>query len=285
MSLINNMLTYLRFSLLSLLITTNIYTIETDFYVLTIPKSGTHLLIKCIELLSTKKFNNGMHVLSLGAFYFNGDRADKNTTLAEFTKQILDLKRTNVFPISHFHLGPLLNQFLITHPEYATIINIRDLRDTCVSAAFFMKEQITQEIGSSNFDDHLMYIITMKHIVPSQKILNIYRNAEEAVLWYHRENVIVCRFEDLVGEKGGGTRFQQEEQIKMLNRFIGKPLKEKLIQYIGDILFGKEFKPDVSGTFREGQIGSWKKYFKPEHIAAFKEHMGHLQLALGYELD
>jgi len=41
--------------------------------------------------------------------------------------------------------------------------------------------------------------------------------------------------------------------------------------------------PKKSKTFRAGKTGEWKKYFKPEHKALFKEVSGDLLVRLGYE--
>ena len=92
---------------------------------------------------------------------------------------------------------------------------------------------------------------------------------------------LVVRFEDLVGEQGGGSRLVQLATIQRIAEHIGKPVTFDQSAVVAAELFGG------TGTFREGQIGSWKKYFTPPVKAAFKAAPGANQLLieLGYEKD
>ena len=87
-------------------------------------------------------------------------------------------------------------------------------------------------------------------------------------------------FEDLVGEKGGGSKESQLEVIKAIVKHLDISLTEKEIQEnVIDKLFGG------TGTFREGKIGAWKNYFTPEHKKLFKLYGGEMLIKLGYEKD
>jgi hypothetical protein len=97
-----------------------------------------------------------------------------------------------------------------------------------------------------------------------------------ALEWMKDPSVFVCRFEHLIGPKGGGNPLQQKETIDALGRYLGYILSSEDIIYIQDHLFGE------TDTFREGKIGSWKKHFLPQHTELFKHVMGKELLELGY---
>jgi hypothetical protein len=99
--------------------------------------------------------------------------------------------------------------------------------------------------------------------------------------WFKAKNFMVVRFEDLVGEKGGGSAQKQLETVMKIGQHINSPLTpEKALDIIRKLFGG-------TWTFREGQIGGWKKYFTPTVMRAFKSRKGLMQLLvdLGYEKD
>jgi len=70
--------------------------------------------------------------------------------------------------------------------------------------------------------------------------------------WVKDKNVLVVKFEDLVGPKGGGSDYKQTETLKQVCSHIGIP--PDLIPRIKKELFGPG-RP----TFRKGQTDSWKE--------------------------
>lgn len=259
---------------------------DQKFIVLTIPKSGTHLINKLVTMLTDRKRNTTWEQpFKLGGFLFVGDNPECFIDNALFAEKLNSVFSKQEFPITHFNLGTPVKTFLQTHPDWVPIIQIRDLRDACVSCVFMCKDAIAKEIGTYNFDQQLMYVITMRDKTPANKIINIYRYAEEAVYWYHREDVIVCRFEHLVGEQGGGSLEKQQQQVLAIAQALKVDLDADGLDVICRDLFGVTRGPQLYSNFRKGQIGSWKQYFKYSHQKAFKHYMGHLQSALGYPED
>ncbi len=90
---------------------------------------------------------------------------------------------------------------------------------------------------------------------------------------------MLVKFENLIGPKGGGSYEQQLKTIMKISQHLGIPLSLQKIQTVIADLFGGTW------TFREGQIGGWKKYFTPEIKKAFKQDPRLIQLLidLGYE--
>jgi hypothetical protein len=79
------------------------------------------------------------------------------------------------------------------------------------------------------------------------------------------ENTLLTRFENLVGPRGGGDRMLQKIEISKLATFLGLELSSSRIDEICNSCYGK------SHTFRTGQIGGYKKRFKPFHHKEFME--------------
>lgn len=222
----------------------------------------------------------------LGGFFFPEDGPEHEIVQADLELFCNKWKSENRYSLAHFNFATPFFLFSIQHPEYVKIIQIRDLRDTLVSCVFFQREEIKKETGLSTFDDMLMYLIRKDKTLPSPTVMNIYRHAKNASEWIKEPNVVVCRFENLVGPKGGGDLLIQQKSISMLANFLNVSLTESRLNEISDDLFGFATGGAFNGTFREGKIGSWKQLFKKEHIQAFEEEgWADLQLSLGYLLD
>ena len=180
----------------------------------------------------------------------------------------------------------------MNHPTRKGILIIRDPRDVCVSGVGFrtnrwfspedydgkipirLNKLELQKWNQSNFDEKLMIIIANEFPLPYSQVNYEYELALKAM---ETGRFFLIKFEDLVGSKGGGSDKKQYKTIKALLKFLGLKRSEKRIKYAQKHLFGD------SPTFRKGQIGAWKKHFKPEHIALFKERMNHTLLEWGYE--
>lgn len=88
---------------------------------------------------------------------------------------------------------------------------------------------------------------------------------------------LLVRFEDLVGERGGGSCAAQRKSIEQICSYLDLDVDKQKIASVQENLFGS------SGTFRKGQIGSWRSEFSEEHKVAVKEVAGNLLIELGYE--
>lgn len=256
---------------------------ETDFYVLTIPKSGSHLILKMLTMLTNKTHVfAGLVFSQLNAFTFSEEDPLAYISDEEMGNAFATWKRAHQFPLAHFNFSESFHQFSLLHPQYVKIIQIRDLRDVCLSCAHQHAEQIEDEIGPCTFDEKLLFVITLSDKPTKHPYLRIEKNARLAVKYMEDPNTLVCRFENLVGLNGGGNREDQIRQIEEIARGLNIEVQSSQIDWIVENLFGTATGPQILSTFREGKIGSWKNYFKDEHIKAFNEVFGDLQTALGY---
>lgn len=240
---------------------------------LTIPKSGTHLLVKALVLLT-----------ELQPYHLGPSPSNESITYRQFEQTLLQQKYEKSF--FYNHLGPygdFCDIFFQTHPNFLVIVNVRDLRDLLVSYVYHMSSRLDEEIGrTASLEEKLTQVLN-----PNLSRLgkSIEKNVILGIEWLQRPNVIATRFEDFVGAPGGGDENKQAQVIASLANHLGISLSSQKLKQIQFNLFGNTKGPRVSGTFRKGKIGSWKQHFTNVHIELFKKYWADHQLALGYPLD
>ena len=99
--------------------------------------------------------------------------------------------------------------------------------------------------------------------------------------WMRVYKFLTIKFEDLIGFAGGGDETKQKLVIANIARHLNIKPQKKLLNKVVKNLFGG------TGTFRKGQIGSWRYEFTAEMKNAYKSVPGACQLLidLGYEKD
>ena len=236
---------------------------ETPFLGTSIPKSGTHLLMKLLNFLTECKPTGS----------WNG-----SLTKTQMEELLLNLNSKKLYSFSHAN-EPYYLDFAQSQPEYIKLIQIRDLRDTLISAVFHFDSEL-EKLGIKSFEDRLTFILTSDTVCT----LWVKNNANTIMKWISLPNAFVIRFEDLVGEKGQGSEEKQRETIQFISSLLNIRLTQDRLDWIVDHLFGGDPRERVSWTFRRGQIGDWKKYFQPHHRVLFNQLWGAYQQALGYPL-
>lgn len=241
-------------------------------------KSGTHLLNKCIRLINQTVDN------------------DPTQCLRRTHQHVHQFYITN--SAEHKYLYQLHKAIA---NNYKVILIVRDPRDILISTLFYIeKKQFYKDWGKApvlslppqyasefesmwiNFSDEERLSLIINGAAPHP--LSAFKVDVKATtfLFYIRntfksKNLLITRFENLVGSKGGGSDSLQEKEIQKIARFINVPLSEKQIGSVANELFG------ASHTFRKGQIGSWKQHLTPELIKQFKYiYQKDLEI-LGYE--
>ncbi len=259
---------------------------EADFVVLTIPKSGTHMMLKLLPMLTEKRLlrleQQSVIKGIRGSTHFVG-----KTDVSE--RLLQELCEDESYIVAHFQLGTVLREFTQRYPRYKKVIVVRDLRDVVVSYAhWLMYHPLPKSLKApKSLDKKLMWIIqggrTSEY---ASSISNIYRHGVEALRWMQDSDVYVVRFEDLCGEKGGGSEERQREVIQGLADHLDISMTDEKLEAIIGSLWGETENTlaKKKGSFRKGKIGSWKGAFTSMHIGAFKRRYGELQKKLGYLL-
>lgn len=101
-----------------------------------------------------------------------------------------------------------------------------------------------------------------------------FRDAYRQHRWMlHHPNVLKLRFEDLVGEEGGGSRQSQMEAIERWAKFLAIDVPAETL---AEGLFGG------TQTFHKGRVDSWRDVFKEHHLKAFEREFGDILEDYGY---
>lgn len=233
------------------------------FVAFTVPKSGTFLCAKFLHILSGAK---GVFVADNAKDIFN---------------QYYHRFKNGTFCYMHFKDQFHLKNYRAIFQNVVPIVGIRDPRDVCVSTVYYFKLLLDQMVGpSASFNDRLSFVINYTGTGQLSQNFSPFYFFVQAIHIMETLNPLVIRFEHLVGPKGGGTLSHQLYQIYQIAQGLNIPMDDAKGLRIGNQLFGGTM------TFREGQIGSWRKEFTQEHIAQFKASaLEPILIRLGYEAD
>ena len=243
-----------------------------DFIITPIPKAGTHLLMRCVRLMT------GKNVTGL-----QGRTPEASLDQAKQANHILKYH--------HFNKKVAM---ILEQRGYKNIFLCRDPRDACVSLIFYLdrwkgteKTQrdffvVPENWDQLSFDEKLDELITGKNCLSYIKTWY-----KRLVPWSMKSDTLIVRFEDLIGAKGGGSdEVQQQTLIKIAN-YIHLDIDSAKLQTISQILYNPTSSPEMykGVTYAPGQIGNWKRFFNEEHKRDFKKLYNKLLVRFGYEKD
>jgi hypothetical protein len=244
-----------------------------NFLLLTVPKTGTHLISKTIALMLGKPPS---FELFSGYFYKKDSKQlEKPVNPHDKLNQwINNLIEKNRYPATHLNLSSKeICNFCIKN-NFKIIFIKRDLRDQMISSIFYNEKlkKKTKIVSNLLVEEELKNTIKKKANTElksySEKTTNI-------------ENLgLVIKFENLVGPKGGGDLSLQKLEIMKIANYLNISLNEQQINYICKNLWGNTL------TFRKGKIGDWKNYFSEEIKNLFIiSGLADILIKEGYEED
>ena len=156
-----------------------------------------------------------------------------------------------LFKGHHFYSEEVLNNFINSPVKTLTIV--RDPRDTLISMCYWFSKdpyqvQDASWANSSVTEKAKLLLKRGENLFGKANVLYYQLSLQEELI--KKKDVLVTRFEHLVGAKGGGDdRLQREELLKMAN-FLGLELNDRQLAYLKNNLFGRSY------SFRKGKIGN-----------------------------
>jgi sulfotransferase 6B1 len=239
------------------------------------PKSGSHLLIQILSgfcRLAPYAYVETEPVRTVKA---TGGRFSGSETLAQ-------IKRipSGVIGWGYVDATPE-NVACLCQPERVNYFIYRDPRDMLVSHIFFATDMHeghgmhTYYQNLSDFDERLKVAITGID-KDGLYMVSVKQRYEGVFQWLEQPSVLCIRFETLINNRDMILN-QMLDQVEKTGYQIPTP-REKALEILVETI-----QPKKSKTFRSGKTGEWKKYFKDEHKALFKEVAGDLLVRLGYE--
>lgn len=250
-------------------------------FVTSVPKAGTHLATAILDELPRMRYS-GWHVTP-----HDFRAADGRGTTVDWDRveRMLAGQPQGTFVRAHFPWAPRLAELLDRH-GYRTIFVYRDPRDIAVSHAFYVtrlaRHVVHARYAALETDSQRILASIVGSAADSQgpEVPPLARALEEFLPWRTAPGALSCRFEDLVGERGGGSAERQREVITEIARHVDRPLGPEQAQAVVD----RAWSP-TSITFRRGMIGDWMNHFDDSHREAFRGRPARSVIAYGYEDD
>ncbi len=246
---------------------------------LTIPKSGTHLVQKILTKMT-------------------GLESIWGKTHTMIDEERIAQHLNSVWYISHAPFT-VSNYEILKNNKFKMILLFRDPRDVLVSYARWSMENPAAHIQwhygkrepYANLDDLKSWSLeqmithfiehypfkgpTMPECTNYAEFYNLY------LPWQNYPDCYVTTFEKLVSPQGGGDKITQENEIMKIAQFLNISFERAKIEIFCSELFGGTY------TFREGRINGWKNILTDQHKKALKALPGFndLLVKLNYEKD
>jgi len=263
-------------------------------FINSLPKSGTHLTIKLVEelgfnfsnvnLSSTSLF--GRHQIAksiLRGSYFGQPCIEVGLDIAACVRKSwieysLQSTKIQTYSSGHSPYSDALYKILVKN-NYKIIHIIRDPRDVLLSWAHYVPT-IKYHYGYHGLkdlplEDRIQLIL---HGYESNNFsLESFPNIlQRSLEWINKEDILIVKFEELVGPKGGGSEEHQISKIKEIAGFVDS--KNNNFEDISTSLFGG------TKVFRKGKIGSWKDELSVELIDEINSTIKPFIEQFGYQL-
>lgn len=224
------------------------------FVVFTLPKGGAHLIYTIIELIAGKGEDNRLSSPAPMGFP-------------------IPLKEG-----SEVFFSPVLGseyRLIMGKEEISKVAMIRDPRDLLVSQLYWIAASgqcptSLEKWQTLSLDGQIRELLLWDS---PQSIVSLTR---EMATCLNSKRTHISRFEDLIGEQGGGTRESQEASILSLAQYLGRSLSPVEAGLIGSQAFR------LSGSLRKQQVGVFRYYFSKENLSLCQRLLGKEIQMLGY---
>lgn len=276
-----------------------------------LPKSGTHLLSRVVELFGYREHFDAAEPVSeprATPLFFNY-REVKNT-LVERGWQIdnqsgnticvgtltpvevdlpvfrewLEAMPQQRYILGHLGWTPALAPVL-SDLKYFHLFIIRDPRAVIASLiAFILDSHGMPKRHFLEADFRLMSpaerleILLHGGFAPQANVrvrgfADIYRSM---FAWRNDPSCFMVRFEDLVGEQGGGSAERQKTEVKRMAVFLGEAFDSSVTDKL-DTIYNRSAR-----TYRKGSVDSWKQALDAESVELLIEYCRLLCEETGY---
>ena len=243
-------------------------------------KSGTHLLTSLLDKLP-RMMAAGIH-RSLGDFQsFSGEGAPGLDE--QRLRRTLRAVHNGQFMSAHFPADPRLRQML-EQLRFKTVLIVRDPRDVVVSHTSYVTRTPRHHHHARyremrDDDERLLASITgFPGFDGTPGLESIGSRLSRYEGWLEDPRAYVCRFENLVGPRGGGSREQQLRHIAGVAHHLQRDLSPQRLESVAARVWSSR-----SATFRKGRTGEWRDRFNAAHVEEFERVAGRYLERFGYE--
>jgi len=189
---------------------------------------------------------------------------------------------------AHFKYCPEIAKTL-TELDFKVLLTVRDPRDVAVSNAYYItymdrSHRLHPYFRALPSDEERIAAsirgIEAQELPDGKHSKSIGEHVEGYLSWADHDRCMLVRFEDLIGESGGGDTTKQQRAIEQVAAHVGLPQTQNQVERIAARCFSSK-----SRTFRKGRVGGWQTALSEKNKKLFKEVAGEQLIALGYEAD
>jgi hypothetical protein len=252
-----------------------------------VPKAGTHLVTSILDLLPDMR-TAGIHLdhqIGVGRFGKANPETDKLDW--DVARSMLARVKPGQYATSHLWSHPRLFTIL-AELGYRSIFIVRDPRDIIVSDAEYirrLRRHPQHKRFQHDYPDRDAGLRAHIDGFPAGRWGRPQASLEQRLRGFQswlepRGDVLCCRYEDLIGDAGGGSSSVQRAYVSKIGDHVGRPLDEAALDHIGVTAWSSQ-----SPTFRKGATGEWKTALVGETLEYFNQQIGaNLMAAYGYQL-
>lgn len=278
-----------------------------------VPKSGTHLLMKALELtpgINRAPIQFGRQRIGLLPWCLSTCPSLHPVILAQFyaQKRVLQANAFNEIPIdsdspfylsksqfrniitliqpSWFAMGHLPHSSasakIISEERVKMLLILRDPRDVIVSHANYIAKKSSHYMHNlyRNLSEKDRIMTSIKGVSASNshpRMVNIRDKIQGVVAWMNHPSTYTTFFEKLIGPQGNGSRSAQVSELKTIMEHLGLQISNQQLSAVASEIFGG------TRTFRQGVNGRWKQFLDDEHKQTCKDLIGDFLIEFGYE--
>jgi len=230
-------------------------------FLISIPKSGTHLLFELVKAFGYKKGGVCPSNPKNGYWYYT-EYSNSHTSAKHFFNDT----------VYSSDFGNRDHPF-VTSPALFIYRNPLDI--VASEANYYHKSTKT---SFSGYLANLTYSERLTRLINDKWLLGSIRDRiSQFIGWTYFNNIVPLSFEELIGDSGGGSDSVQKQlvwSIQLKLQVPGKPNR------FSSQIFNKN-----SDTFFKGQIGGYKEQFEAKHFEMFKTLDSDFMDELGYSME
>ncbi len=277
-----------------------------------LPKSGTHLLTRSVELFGYKEYFTQRGIiakmrekLGMGAPKLLNYRQAllSRKVQAEDTQHLIPIGALSPYYVNvptarawfdsyphdyyvHGHV-PFSTELaeILDHYEYRHLIIMRDPSAVVVSQLkhiLYNNDQtgmgmhfLHQDFASLDAQQQLDFLLNGGFAQHAGVAMQDFHRVYESMLaWRDAPGCLLIKFEDLVGEQGGGSAEQQRATVEKIAEHLGHN-KPQATQIEG--IYSAQ-----SRTFNSGKIGAWQDNLSDAQVEQLNEYCAPLRAMAGY---
>lgn len=256
-----------------------------------LPKSGTHLLIKLLEELPgisrvrlqlaprlQPRFAAcpGERTVDLGVVWPSPVSRQK-------VERAIRTLPSGAFITAHVPHAPDLAE-MMQASGIRMVVLTRDPRDVAVSGARYLASEAGHRLhgpfaAMSEVERLMAAIVGVPPEADGRGMRDLRSRVTSMTGWGHEPFAHLTRYEDLVGPAGGGSLAAQRKAIVGIAQHLGVPVMPSEVDRIAGVVYGG------TPTFRKGRAGAWRDHLGPEHLSAAGPLLEDLLIEQGYEQD